>query len=84
MRRLALLGAFPVPAPFGSQRYFAAQATALADAGADVMVLRVEEETTQETLRALATLRALEPQAMTPLEALTLLDTLQRKLGGAT
>ena len=36
MLRLALLGAFPFPAPFGSQRYFAAQATALADAGADV------------------------------------------------
>jgi glycosyltransferase involved in cell wall biosynthesis len=36
MLRLALLGAFPFPAPFGSQRYFAAQAAALADAGADI------------------------------------------------
>ncbi|MBW2267059.1 MAG: glycosyltransferase family 4 protein [Deltaproteobacteria bacterium] len=36
MPRLALLGAFPFPAPFGSQRYFAAQAAALADAGAEI------------------------------------------------
>lgn len=36
MPRLALLGAFPFPAPFGSQRYFGAQAAALADAGVEV------------------------------------------------
>jgi len=34
--RLALLGAFAFPAPLGSQRFFAEQAAALADAGAAV------------------------------------------------
>ena len=38
MPRLALLGAFPFPAPLGSQRYFGAQAGALCDAGAEVTV----------------------------------------------
>ena len=64
--RIALLAAFPFPAPLGSQRYFGEQARALAETGAHVTLFCYAsgEGATPPGTRTVRAPRQLSPRAL--------------------
>jgi len=90
--RIALLAAFPFPAPLGSQRYFGEQARALAEAGAHVTLFCYAsgEGATPPGTRTVRAPRRLSPRALRagpnpgkPVADVALAGTFLRRARGA-